>query len=71
VAGIKAGKSVNEIYESLAFKDIQDAADLLRGVYESSGGQDGYVSIEVSPKLARDTEGTIAEALRFQSGRSP
>ncbi|AFY71795.1 transaldolase [Thalassoporum mexicanum PCC 7367] len=65
LAGIKAGKSANEIYESLAFKDIQDAADLLKPIYEASGGQDGYVSIEVSPKLARDTTGTIAEALRF------
>jgi transaldolase len=65
LAGIKAGKSAHEIYESLAFKDIQDAADLLKPVYEASGGQDGYVSIEVSPKLARNTTGTIAEAFRF------
>jgi transaldolase len=63
--GIKAGKSVNEIYEYLAFTDIQNAADILRPVYESSAGVDGYVSIEVSPNLANDTEGTIAEALRF------
>lgn len=63
--GIKAGKSVNEIYESLAFADIQSAADILRPVYEESQGIDGYVSIEVSPHLSGDTEGTIAEARRF------
>jgi transaldolase len=64
-AGIKVGKSVPEIYESLAFADIQSAADMLRPVYEESQGVDGYVSIEVSPHLANDTEGTIAEARRF------
>ncbi len=63
--GIKAGKSVTEIYEYLAFTDIQNAADILRPVYESSDGVDGYVSIEVSPHLANDTEGTVAEAIRF------
>jgi len=63
--GVKVGKSVNEIYECLAFTDIQKAADILRPVYESSEGVDGYVSIEVSPYLANDTEGTIAEARRF------
>lgn len=66
-AGIKARKSVLEIYESLVFEDIQNAADILRGVFDSSAGKDGYVSIEVSPYLANDTEGTIAEAMRFWS----
>ena len=56
------GKSVEEIYEALAVQDIQDAADILRPVYDESDGVDGYVSLEVSPSLARDTEGTIAEA---------
>jgi transaldolase len=65
MAGISAGKSVTEIYEDLAFTDIQAAADILRPVYEESNGIDGYVSIEVSPNLANDTEGTIAEAMRF------
>ncbi len=65
LAAIKAGKSVTEIYETLAFKDIQDAADILRPVYDETNGKDGYVSIEVSPHLAHDTEGTIAEAVRF------
>jgi transaldolase len=49
-------------YEIIAIRDIQDAADLLRPVYESSRKRDGYVSLEVSPYLARDTQGTLAEA---------
>ena len=53
------------VYEALAIADIQAAADLLRGVYDSSGGDDGYVSFEVSPYLANDTQGTIDEAHRL------
>ncbi|HKD02303.1 MAG TPA: bifunctional transaldolase/phosoglucose isomerase [Terriglobales bacterium] len=49
-------------YEILAIRDIQDAADLLRPVYEGSKRRDGYVSLEVSPYLARDTQGTLREA---------
>src|SRR3984893_1579135 len=49
-------------YEILAIRDIQDVADLLRPVYQSSKRRDGYVSLEVSPYLARDTQGTIQEA---------
>jgi len=56
------GKSVREIYETLAVEDIQRAADVLRPVYDETGGDDGYVSLEVSPDLAYDTEGTIEEA---------
>ncbi len=56
---------VKAIYETLAVRDIQDAADLLRPVYEQSGGQDGYVSLEVSPALAHDTDGAIGEAMRL------
>ncbi|BAC91318.1 transaldolase [Gloeobacter violaceus] len=56
------GQSVDAVYENLVVKDIQDAADLFRPLYESSEGADGYVSLEVSPYLARDTEGTIREA---------
>src|SRR5882672_6325903 len=52
-------------YETLAIRDIQDAADLLRGVYDESHGRDGYVSLEVSPYLARDTKGTLKEARRL------
>ena len=52
-------------YELLAIRDIQDAADLLRPVYQSSNRRDGYVSLEVSPYLARDTQGTLEEARRL------
>src|SRR3989440_10108082 len=52
-------------YEILAIRDIQDAADILRPVYESTKRRDGYVSLEVSPYLARDTQGTIQEARRL------
>jgi transaldolase/glucose-6-phosphate isomerase len=52
-------------YELLAIRDIQDAADLLRPVYQSTKKRDGYVSLEVSPYLARDTQGTIDEARRL------
>jgi len=58
-------KSVEEMYEALAISDIQHAADILRSVYDQSAGVDGYVSLEVSPALARDTHGTIAEARRL------
>jgi transaldolase/glucose-6-phosphate isomerase len=54
-----------EIYETLAIEDVQRAADLFRPLYESSGGKHGYVSLEVSPYLAHDTQGTIQEARRF------
>lgn len=62
---IAEGKSVNEIYESLAIEDIQRAADLFKPVYERTNKLDGYVSLEVSPLLARDTAGTVAEAKRL------
>jgi transaldolase / glucose-6-phosphate isomerase len=52
-------------YEILAIRDIQDTADLLRPVYQSTGRRDGYVSLEVSPYLARDTTGTLEEARRL------
>ena len=57
--------SVGEIYQSLVIADIAEAADILHSAYEATGGGDGYVSLEVSPKLARDAEGTVAEALRL------
>lgn len=57
--------SVTDIYETLAIADIQDAADVLRPIYERTGGVDGYVSLEVSPLLAYDTEQTIGEARRL------
>ena len=62
-----AGKNLSATakFESLAIRDIQDAADALRPVYESSQGRDGYVSLEVSPYLARDTKATLEEARRL------
>lgn len=52
-------------YELLAIRDIQDAADILRPIYQSSNKRDGYVSLEVSPFLAHDTDGTLDEARRL------
>ncbi|MEO1339713.1 MAG: transaldolase [Cyanobacteria bacterium J06635_13] len=64
-AGIKAGKSVQEIYEDLVFTDIRNACDVFMPVYEETAGLDGYVSIEVPPDLAKNTESTIKEARRY------
>ncbi|AFZ20868.1 transaldolase [Allocoleopsis franciscana] len=70
-AGIRAQKSVLEIYESLVFDDIRNACDIFKPVYESSNKLDGYVSIEVPPTMADDTQSTINEARRYyeQIGR--
>jgi transaldolase len=65
VEGVKAGKSLNDIYESLIFTDIRHACDILRPVYAETKGIDGYVSIEVPPALADNTESTITEARRY------
>lgn len=59
------GKSVTEIYETLATTDIASGADLLRPIYERTAGADGFISLEVSPTLAHDTPGTIAEGKRL------
>jgi len=59
------GKSVEEIYEALTVEDIQRAADLFRPMYDRLEGEDGFVSLEVSPKLAHNTAGTIDEARRL------
>jgi transaldolase len=61
------GKTADEIYQSLTVKDIQMVADLLRPTYDRTDGQDGFVSLEVSPHLAHDTNGTIEEARRLWS----
>jgi transaldolase len=61
----REGKTALEIYESLALADIGEAADCLRSVYNETHGRDGFVSIEVNPKLAQDTEGTVGEACRL------
>jgi transaldolase/glucose-6-phosphate isomerase len=57
--------SASEKFEQIAVRDIRDACDVFRGVYDSSKGRDGFVSIEVSPLLALDTQGTLAEARRL------
>jgi transaldolase/glucose-6-phosphate isomerase len=62
---VAEGNSANEIYEALVIEDIQRAADLFKPVYARTNKLDGYVSLEVSPLLARDTAGTIAEAKRL------
>ena len=59
------GRSAEEIYEALALEDIRQAADLLVPVYDETRGLDGYVSLEVSPTLAHDTQGTIEDARRL------
>ena len=62
---VSAGASVNDIYESLVLDDIGRGADILRPVYDRTDGLDGYISLEVNPKLAYDTKGTIEEADRL------
>ncbi len=62
---VAKGKSVQQIYEALAFHDIQNACDALRPVYQRSDRLDGYVSLEVSPTLAHDTQGTINQVRSY------
>jgi transaldolase len=54
-------KNTNEIYEALSQQDVQHAADVFRPLYDMTNGKDGYVSLEVNPHLAHNTQGTIAE----------
>jgi transaldolase/glucose-6-phosphate isomerase len=61
----KGDRPVADLFEHLAVEDIQHAADVLRPVYDHLKGEDGFVSLEVSPYLAMDTKGTIAEAQRL------
>lgn len=53
------------VFEALAIDDVQKACDILAGVYETTQGKDGFACLEVSPRLAHDTEGTIREAQRL------
>jgi transaldolase/glucose-6-phosphate isomerase len=62
---LAAQKSKEEIFDELAIKDIGDAADIFRPVYDRTKGTDGFISIEVNPLLAMDTAGTISEAKRL------
>lgn len=64
-ANAASSKDAVDLYEKLAVRDVQDAADILREVYDSTDAGDGFVSLEVSPHLAFDTEKTIAEARRL------
>jgi len=58
----RSGVDITDVYWDLVTSDIEDALRILRPVHDSSDGEDGYVSVEVAPDLARDTEGTIAAA---------
>jgi transaldolase / glucose-6-phosphate isomerase len=62
---VQEDKSADDLFWDLAVQDIQSACDAFRGVYDSSGGNDGFVSLEVSPLLAHDTQGTIADAKKL------
>jgi transaldolase len=57
-----AGSSVEDSYWEMVVRDIEDALEVLRPVYEESDGRDGFVSVEVSPALARDTDATLSQA---------
>lgn len=61
----RSGKSTFEIYDELTIKDVQDAADLFRGVYESTQGLDGYVSLEINPQLGHERESQFNEGRRL------
>src|SRR3978361_941804 len=61
----KGDRSIADLFEAVAIEDIQNAADVLRPVYDALKGDDGFVSLEVSPYLAMDTKGTVAEAERL------
>src|SRR2546430_4595536 len=62
---IERGKPPMEIYETIAVEDVQSAADVFRPLFDKLQGRDGFVSLEVSPYIARDTAATLAEAKRF------
>jgi transaldolase len=61
----EAGNSAADIFERLAVADVQAACDAFRGLYDDTGGRDGFVSLEVSPRLAHETNGTVQEAHRL------
>ncbi len=65
--GVERGLEGEPLYESLAIPDIQQACDRLHGVFASTDGRDGRVSLEVSPKLANDTAGSVAAARRLHT----
>src|SRR5580698_10018053 len=61
----ESGKSTFEIYDELTIQDVQDAADLFRGVYNSTKGLDGYVSLEINPKLGNELDSQLKEGVRL------
>src|SRR5215218_8837378 len=61
----REGLSAREVYRRMAVRDVQLACDVLRPVYDQTGGVDGYVSLEVAPRLAHDTEGTLEQARQY------
>src|SRR5438128_1910588 len=62
---IEAGRTPMEIYETLAVGDVRSGCDVLRPLFDRLGGKDGFVSLEVSPEIARDTRASVEEAKRF------
>ncbi len=62
-----AGHDARSIYQTIASQDVRDAADVLRPVYDATGGADGFVSLEVDPDLARDSDKTIAQAIEYNA----
>lgn len=62
---VREGKDAKEIYETIIQRDVRDAADAFRSLYDKMKAKDGYVSLEVNPHLAHDTQGTIIEARRL------
>jgi transaldolase len=68
---LQSGRSIEDSYWDLVTKDIVDALSIMRPVYDDSDGVDGYVSVEVDPGLARDTQGTIEAARRFRKTIEP
>ena len=65
IRGAGSGQAPARVFEALAIHDVRAAADVFRRVFDATGGDDGFVSIEVGPGLARDTKGTIDEARRL------
>jgi transaldolase / glucose-6-phosphate isomerase len=61
----REGLSAREVYRRMAVRDVQLACDVLRPVYDETGGHDGYVSLEVAPRLAHDTAGTLEQARQY------
>lgn len=62
VSAMTGGRSAWQLFEELASTDVRTACELFRGVYDATGGRDGYVSLEVSPNVANDADGTMREA---------